>query len=250
METFLAGGVRIAYAVEGEGSPVLLIHGFASNARTNWGDTSWMRLLASKGFRAIAFDNRGHGASEKFYTPEAYSMRLMADDARRLLDHLQAARADVIGYSMGARIAAALALARPERVRSVVLAGAGANMIEGASDPRPIEAALLADSVAAIADPQALAFRLFAGRTKSDRRALAACIMATRERIPAGDLAALRMPVLVAAGTEDAIAGPAKPLADAIAGAQALAIPGRDHMKAVGDRVFKEGVLDFLRRRL
>ena len=90
---------------------------------------------------------------------------------------------------------------------------------------------------------------MFADQTKSDRRALAACIMASRDRIPAGDLSALRVPVLVAAGTEDSIAGPAQPLANAIPGAKVLDIPGRDHMKAVGDRIFKEGVLDFLKQR-
>ncbi|MGO9984568.1 MAG: alpha/beta fold hydrolase [Rhodomicrobium sp.] len=249
MDMVLADGARIAYTVEGEGGPVLLIHGFASNAQTNWRDTRWMSFLAGHGFRAIALDNRGHGASEKFYTPEAYSGSLMAEDARRLLDHLGIARADVIGYSMGARIAAWLALAYPARVRSAVFAGLGANMIHGVGDPRPIEAALLAQDVSTIADPHARGFRSFADQTKSDRRALAACIMATRDRIPAGDLSTLRMPVLVAVGTDDTIAGPAQPLAGVIPGAQALDIPGRDHMKAVGDRVFKEGVLDFLRQR-
>ncbi|MGO9173097.1 MAG: alpha/beta fold hydrolase [Rhodomicrobium sp.] len=249
MDVFRADGVQIAYTVEGEGDPVLLIHGFASNARTNWRDTGWMAFLASHGFRAIALDNRGHGESEKFYSPEAYSGPLMAEDARALLDHLGIQRTHVIGYSMGARIAAFLALAHPDRVRSVVFAGLGANMILGVGDPRPIEAALLATDVPAIADVNARAFRLFADQTKSDRRALAACIMAARDRIPAGELGALTMPVLVATGTEDAIAGPAQPLADVIPGAQALDIPGRDHMKAVGDRVFKSGVLDFLKRR-
>ncbi|MGO9986086.1 MAG: alpha/beta fold hydrolase [Rhodomicrobium sp.] len=249
MDMVSADGARIAYTIEGEGDPVLLIHGFASNAQTNWRDTRWMSFLAGQGFRAIALDNRGHGSSEKFYTPEAYSGPLMAEDARRLLDHLGIARADVIGYSMGARIAAFLALAYPARVRSAVFAGLGANMIHGVGDPRPIEAALLAEDVSTIDDPHARGFRIFADQTKSDRRALAACIMATRDRIPAGDLSALGMPVLVAVGTDDAIAGPAQPLADAIPGAQALDIPGRDHMKAVGDRVFKDGVLEFLRRR-
>ncbi|MGO9460746.1 MAG: alpha/beta fold hydrolase [Rhodomicrobium sp.] len=249
MDVFQSDGAQIAYTVEGEGNPVLLIHGFASNARTNWAGTGWMAFLARHGFRAITLDNRGHGESEKFYSPEAYSGPLMAEDARRLLDHLDIARADVIGYSMGARIAAFLALAHPDRVRSVVFAGLGANMIHGVGDPRPIEAALLATDASAIADAHARAFRLFADQTKSDRRALAACIMSSRDRIPAGELGALTMPVLVAAGTEDTIAGPAQPLADAIPGALALDIPGRDHMKAVGDRVFKDGVLDFLRRR-
>jgi pimeloyl-ACP methyl ester carboxylesterase len=249
MELFEAEGVRIAYATEGEGDPVLCIHGFASNARTNWGDTGWMTFLARNGFRAIALDNRGHGGSEKFYTPEAYTGPIMAEDARRLLDWLEIERADVIGYSMGARIAAFLALARPGRVRSLVFGGLGANMTRGVGDPRPIEAALLAEDVAGIADPNARAFRVFADQTKSDRRALAACIMGGRDRILAEDLATLTMPVLVAVGTEDAIAGPAQPLAATIPGAETLDIPGRDHMKAVGDRVFKDGVLNFLRRR-
>jgi hypothetical protein len=73
--------------------------------------------------------------------------------------------------------------------------------------------------------------------------------MAARDRIPGHEIAKFQRPALVAVGTEDALAGPAKPLADAIPGAEVLDIPGRDHMKAVGDRVFKEGVLSFLERR-
>jgi pimeloyl-ACP methyl ester carboxylesterase len=249
MEVFSSDGVKIAYTVEGAGEPILLIHGFASNIKANWGDTRWIEFLANHDFRVIAINNRGHGASEKLYDPEAYTGPIMAEDARRLLDHLGLARADVMGYSMGARIAAFLALAHPDRVRSAIFAGLGANMIHGVGDPRPIASALLADDPSEIMDMNARAFRTFADQTKSDRRALAACIMASRDRIPGEDLATLRVPVLVAVGTEDGIAGPAKPLADAIPGAEALDIPGRDHMKAVGDRAFKNGALDFLRRR-
>ncbi len=249
MDVFSEDGIDIAYTAEGDGDPVLLIHGFASNAQTNWADTRWMKFLADNGFRAIALDNRGHGASQKLYDPEAYAGPAMAEDARRLLDNLDIERADVIGYSMGARIAAFLALEHPERVRSAVFAGLGANMIRGAGDPKPIADALLTDQPASISDANARAFRIFADQTKSDRRALAACIMATRDRIPGGDLQALKVPVLVAVGTEDTIAGPAQPLADVIPGAEVLDIPGRDHMKAVGDRAFKDGVLSFLRRR-
>jgi pimeloyl-ACP methyl ester carboxylesterase len=249
MELFSAGGVSIAYEIQGDGDPVLLIHGFASNAKTNWRDTGWLSFLASRGRRAIALDNRGHGASEKLYDPEAYTGPVMAEDARLLLDRLNIARADVIGYSMGARLAAFLALAHPDRVRSLVLAGLGANMIHGAGDPQPIASALLAEDVSGITDANARAFRVFADQTKSDRRALAACILASRDRIPAAELSQLKAPTLVAVGTEDAVAGPARPLAEAIRGAQVLDIPGRDHMKAVGDRVFKEGVASFLERR-
>lgn len=249
MDLFSAAGVEIAYETLGEGDPVLLIHGFASNARTNWRDTGWVNFLASRGRGVIALDNRGHGASEKLYDAEAYTGPVMAEDARLLLDHLAIAKTDVIGYSMGARIAAFLALAHPDRVRSLVLAGLGANMIHGVGDPQPIASALLAGDVSEVTDPNGRAFRLFADQTRSDRRALAACIMASRDRIPAAELGQLKAPTLVAVGTEDAIAGPAAPLAEVIPGAEVLEIPGRDHMKAVGDRVFKEGVARFLERR-
>jgi pimeloyl-ACP methyl ester carboxylesterase len=249
MDVFSSDGVEIAYVIEGSGDPILLIHGFASNLKTNWADTRWIKFLADNGFRVIALDNRGHGGSQKLYDPQSYAGPIMAEDARRLLDHLGIVRADVMGYSMGARIAAFLALAHPERVRSAIFAGLGANMIHGVGDPKPIAAALLAPDASTITDPNARAFRLFADQTGGDRRALAACIMASRDRIPGSELNALRVPVLVAVGTEDAIAGPAKPLADVIPGARALDIPGRDHMKAVGDRAFKDGVLHFLGQR-
>lgn len=246
---FLSDGVEIAYWDEGQGEPVLLIHGFASNAATNWRDTRWVSFLVDHGYRVISFDNRGHGASGKLYEPAHYSGPVMAEDARRLLDHLGIARADVIGYSMGARLAAFLALAHPERVRSAIFAGLGANMMLGVGPAEPIAEALLADNLTGIQNEHARGFRIFADQTKSDRRALAACIRASRDRIPGGELAKLAMPVLVVAGTLDTISGPAQPLADVIAGAIALDLPGRDHMKAVGDRGFKDGVLDFLRRR-
>ncbi len=249
MEFFSSDGVEIAYAVEGKGNPILLIHGFASNMQTNWAGPGWIRFLTTNGFQIIAFDNRGHGASEKLYDPEAYTGPTMAEDARRLLDHLGIEQADVLGYSMGARIAAFLGLRYPERVRSAIFAGLGANMVFGMGDPKPIATALLAEDASLIAESKARAFRIFADQTKSDRRALAACIMAARDRIPGHEIATFQRPVLVAVGTEDELAGPAKPLADAIPGAEALDIPGRDHMKAVGDRVFKEGVLSFLERR-
>ncbi len=249
MEFFSSDGVEIAYAIEGDGDPILLIHGFASNMQTNWGGTGWINLLTTNGFQVIAFDSRGHGASEKLYDPEAYSGPIMAEDARRLLDHLGIGQADVLGYSMGARIAAFLGLRHPERVRSAVFGGLGANMVHGVANPQPIAEALLAEDASFIANPNARAFRIFADQTKSNRRALAACIMAARDRIPGHEIAAFRRPVLVAVGAEDTLAGSAKQLADAIPGAEALDIPGRDHMKAVGDRVFKAGVLSFLERR-
>src|SRR5208282_1593805 len=114
MQQFLSDGVEIAYidvAPEGSdfGEPILLIHGFASSHRINWVNPRWVDTFSRAGRRVIAFDNRGHGGSEKLYDPAAYHSDVMARDAANLLDRLSIARADVMGYSMGARIGSFLA---------------------------------------------------------------------------------------------------------------------------------------------
>jgi pimeloyl-ACP methyl ester carboxylesterase len=255
MKTFSSDGVELAYMDEGGDSgsaaapePVLLIHGFASNTATNWVDTGWVAVLREAGYRVIAFDNRGHGHSEKLYRLEDYGAPLMAEDARRLLDHLSIPRAHVIGYSMGARIAAFLALAHPERIASLVFGGLGLNMVRGMAGTGPIAHALEAPSVDDVKNPAARTFRLFAEQTKSDLRALAACIRSARAPITAEAVATLRAPVLVAVGEHDVVGGPAAGLAALIPGAEAFVIEGREHMKAVGDRTFKAAALAFLAR--
>ena len=127
----------------------------------------------------------------------------MAEDARRLLDHLGIGHADVIGYSMGARIAAFLALNHPDRVRRMVLGGLGDGMVKGIGPSEPIAKALRAPSLDDVTDPRAREFRLFADQTKSDREALAACILSARQTLTPEELARIRAPVLVAVGSED-----------------------------------------------
>jgi pimeloyl-ACP methyl ester carboxylesterase len=249
VQTFDSDGVRIAFLDQGAGAPILLIHGFASSMRFNWIDPGWVGLLNRNGFRVIAFDNRGHGDSQKLYDDAAYGAPLMAEDARRLLDHLGIEQADVMGYSMGARITAFLALAHPGRVRSAMFGGLGGNMLRPMQGTDKIAQALEAASIDDVTDANARTFRAFADRTGSDRRALAACIRSAREPLTAEIVARIACPVLVATGTEDVVGGSAEELAAVIPGAEALPIPRRDHMLAVGDRIYKEGVLDFLRRR-
>ena len=240
---------HIAYVDEGEGEPILLIHGFASNVAANWRDPGWIRALTEAGRRVIAVDNRGHGQSEKLYDPSLYAAPAMAEDARRLLDHLGIARADVMGYSMGSRIATFLLLAHPERVRSAIIAGMGINLVRGMVGTGPIARALEASRSEDVTNDTARSFRSFAERTGSDLKALAACMRGPREKITPEDLARIRLPILVATGSEDVIAGSGAELAKLIPGAQLLEIMGRDHMKAVGDARFKQGVLDFLTER-
>ncbi len=249
MKTFSSDGVEIAYLEEGQGDPVLLIHGFASNTAVNWIGPGWVETLVAAGRRVIAFDNRGHGQSQKLYGREDYGGPLMAEDARRLLDHSRVARADVMGYSMGARIAAFLALNHPERVRSVIFAGLGINMVRGVAGTGPIAHALEASSIDEVTNPTARTFRAFAEETKSDLKALAACIRSSRDKILGGDISRLRCPVLVVAGSEDVVGGSADSLAALIPGAKAVTVANRDHMKTVGDRAYKNAVLEFLRER-
>jgi len=249
MQSFDSDGVRIAYLDEGEGDPVLLIHGFASNVAANWVDPRWVRTLTASGRRVIAIDNRGHGQSEKLYDPEAYGAPQMAEDARRLLDHLGVERADVLGYSMGARIAAFLTFAHPERVRSVVFGGLGSHMVRGMVGSGPLAKALEAPRLEDVTNETARSFRLFAEQTKSDLKALAACMRGPREKVLPEELAKITVPALVAVGSNDVIGGSGAALAELIPGAQFLEITGRDHMKAVGDSRFKTGVLDFLTSR-
>jgi pimeloyl-ACP methyl ester carboxylesterase len=249
MSQFQHDDVEIAFLDEGEGDPVILVHGFASTKEVNWLYPGWIATLTKAGRRAIALDNRGHGASSKLYDPAAYHSAVMAEDVRALLDDLRIARADVMGYSMGARIAAFLALAHPERVSSIIFGGLGSRLVDGVGLPESIAEALEAPSLAEVRDPQGRTFRAFADQTRSDHKALAACIRGSRQTLSQADCARLTMPALVAVGTKDDVAGSANELAALLPAGRAMEIPGRDHMLAVGDRVFKQGVLDFLAQR-
>ena len=219
---FHSGPVEIAYLDEGAGDPIVLIHGFASNKETNWVHPGWVTTLTRAGRRVIALDNRGHGASTKLYDPAAYRSEQMAGDVVALLDHLGIATADVMGYSMGARIAAYCAVLHPGRVRSVVLGGLGIHLVEGVGLPESIAYALEAASLDEVVDPTGRVFRQFADQTRSDLKALAACIRGSRQVLTREEVARIAVPVLIAVGTHDRVAGSAQALAALIPGARDL----------------------------
>jgi len=249
MPRFQHGSVEIAFLDEGRGEPIVLVHGFASTKEVNWVEPGWVATLTRAGRRVIALDNRGHGASTKLYDPAAYHTACMAGDVVALMEHLGFRRADTMGYSMGGRICAFLALKQPERVCSLIIGGLGIHLVESVGLPESIADALEAPSLADVTDPQGRTFRAFAERTGSDRKALAACIRGSRQTLTREEAARIHVPVLIAVGTKDPIAGSAHALAALIPGAQVLDIPHRDHMLAVGDKVFKAGVLAFLGQR-
>ncbi|MGO4734946.1 alpha/beta fold hydrolase [Bosea sp. 2KB_26] len=253
MQKFSSDGVNLAFidlaptndAPRGES--IILVHGFASSHMVNWVNTQWTKTLTHAGYRVVALDNRGHGQSDKPHEAEAYSSHIMAEDVRRLMDHLEIARADVMGYSMGARISAHLALAHPQRLRSLLLGGLGIHLVEGVGLPLGIADAMEAPSLDVLSDPMQRMFRAFADANKSDLKALAACIRGSRQTLTPAEVGRIVMPTLVSVGTKDDVAGSGQELAALIPNAEAFAIEGRDHNLAVGDKTHKQAVLDFLR---
>lgn len=252
LHTFTEDGVSLAYHDVGprDGAPIVLVHGFGSNARVNWVQTGWLDLLSGQGRRVVALDNRGHGQSSKFYDPADYDLPTrMAEDVRRLMDHLGFAEADVMGYSMGAWIAVYLAIAHPERLRALVLSGLAGAIVHGLAGQEKIAVGLEADSDEDVVSRGAMTYRVFARRTGSDMKALAACMRGSRKPVPPSDLVRLAMPVLIAVGDKDEVAGDPAEITPYLPHAEVLWIPGRDHMAAVGDKAHKAGVTDFLARR-
>jgi pimeloyl-ACP methyl ester carboxylesterase len=246
MPSFDSAGVKIHYEDRGSDEPVVLVHGFAANARNNWEIPGWYEALAPK-YRVIAMDCRGHGLSEKPHDKEHYGTDTMAADVIRLLDHLGIRRSLLMGYSMGARISLEVIMKYPERIRAAVLGGIGTGL-GGMAEPgrrEGIVKALLAEKLEDVINPVARQFRQFAEANRNDLNALAACMAGDRPAIGRAELASIRVPVMVVIGTKDTLVGSADELAAAIAGAQLVKLEGRDHLNAPGDKRYKEAVAKF-----
>jgi pimeloyl-ACP methyl ester carboxylesterase len=253
MARFQSGEVSLAYddiiPARGGAGTALLVHGFATNRTENWRRLGWLGAFERKGWRVVALDLRGHGESDKPHDPAAYGRDAMIGDILALMDHLDLGRADLLGYSMGAHLSLALAMAAPERIDHLILGGVGERLLTGtplASGTMTMAEALTAEDPGAITDPILKGFRLFAESQGEDRTALAACSGGRGEPIDANALWGLARPTLVVSGARDDIAGDPQALADAIPGAKAVALPACDHFSAIPHALFKAAVFDFL----
>lgn len=238
-----ADGQRLAYYLEGpdDGIPTVLLHGFASDFELNWRGSRWIETLTRAGRLVVGLDFRGHGASAKPHDDAAYGEERLAADVITLLQHLEIGEADVIGYSMGGRVALRLAATTPDRLGRVVAGGVGGAGAIG--DAEAISARMLGTREAG--HPVADTFYAFAaGRSVNDLEALAACIRGLADSPPL-DPHSIHLPVLVVVGERDELARGGERLAASIEAARYLELPGRDHMSAVTDRRFKQAALEF-----
>jgi pimeloyl-ACP methyl ester carboxylesterase len=117
-------GLTLAYTDDGDGRPVVLLHGMGADSRTNFDDTGVVGALRAAGHRVVTLDMRGHGASAPVDDPDRFEDDAVVLDAVALLDHLDVGEAIVVGYSMSGFVALRLA-ARDSRVIAIVLIGIG-----------------------------------------------------------------------------------------------------------------------------
>ncbi len=247
MEAFVRDGFTLGFDSLGpaSGRPVLLIHGFATSRTEMWQRLGWYSAFERKGYRLIAPDLRGHGASSKAYDPSAYAPSALVADLVGLLDHLNIARADVLGYSMGARLALMLASSFASMVDHVVAAGVGGRLLAPQTAPGAMAEAMEASTVDNIHEPMLRSFRQFADEQGADCKALAAFSRGPSEPLTPQQLSQITAPCLIIAGARDALAGDPEELAAHIKGAKARQLPGCDHFSAIAHGLLKASVFDF-----
>ncbi|MCP2371207.1 pimeloyl-ACP methyl ester carboxylesterase [Agromyces terreus] len=240
-------GYRVTAPRDGDGAegapgspPVLLVHGFASDAATTWERTGWVRALTDAGRTVITLDLRGHGASDKPIAAASYTPEVFGADLLAVLDTAGVDRADAIGYSMGTRILSAAALLAPERLRRVVIGGAGPNelfaswdldevrglLLRGESTGHPLVDQVLKPALSAGGDAEALlgVVEGFAGAPLEFPRGIRS---------------------LFVVGEDDPVPAGAGGLAEAW-GSELVAIPRRDHVSTLTARAFKDAAIAFL----
>lgn len=250
MPTLTRDGITLHYQVQGDGRPILLVHGFSSSFRRNWAATGWVDLLLDNGYRVVGLDVRGHGLSDKPHAPAAYDPAQLCADALAVLDAAaEGLPADLLGFSMGAGVALRLAMSRPDRFRRVAVGGIGDDAICSLADPEVIAAiadGLEAASADGITRPIARRFRAFAAvDPDNDLVALAALMRGRGWPACLDDALPIPRPVLIVHAAEDEFMPTVDRLAAAIEGARLVRLAGHDHLSMVAADAFKETVIDF-----
>jgi pimeloyl-ACP methyl ester carboxylesterase len=236
-------GQTLAVHRLGEGRPVLLLHGLFSNAAINWIKFGHARRLADAGFEAIMPDLRAHGESAAPHDPAAYPADVLVKDAIALAQALGLTGFDLVGFSLGARTAAAAVIAglRPRRL---VLAGMGLEGLIG----RELRSGFFIDAIDRFddvrhGDPAFLAVS-FMKTMKVDRVAARLLLQAVSD-VDAADLARIDMPAAVICGDQDTDNGSPQALAEALPDARYIEVPGT-HMSSVAEPELGQAIADFL----
>lgn len=239
--------VRIATYEFGDpnGRPVVLVHGFASGGLLNWHHSGWTRVLGRAGFRVIAIDQRGHGASSKPHSSDAYTMPLLVNDLLDVLDTFLLDETLFVGYSLGARVGWQACLDLPGRITRAVLGG----IPDG--DPltrfRTDEARECLATGAAPADKLTAAYvKMASGIRGNDLAALISLVEGMRGGAQPDPANPPQQPVLFATGSEDSILEKSRALASSAPDGTFYEIPGRNHFNAPTSKDFRAAALDFL----
>ncbi len=242
-------GHRVAtYSWGGDELPtVVLVHGFASNTRDNWVNTGWVRDLQRAGYRVLAIDQRGHGASDKPHDPRDYSLRELASDVEAVLDTYLVSEAFYVGYSLGARVGWEVLQDIAPRIPRGVLGGVPDGIPLARLDLDQVRA--FADEGTPVTDPVTQNYiRLTERVAGNDLHALLAIAGGLRasKQVDPDPSHAPSQPVLFATGTLDAIIEGSKALAEACPQGRFVEIPGRHHFNAPGARAFRDAAIAFL----
>jgi len=244
-----ADGLNLAtydFGDENDAPVVLAVHGFASSAIANWQATGWVRELTRAGYRVVALDQRGHGASDKPRDSAAYTMAALVSDVLTVLDSYVLGEVAFVGYSLGARVGWHAAIEMPTRISRAVLGG----IPDG--DPltrfRVDEARAFIQDGIEIEDRLSRAYlEMAAGIRGNDLAALVALVEGMRGSPQPDPLNPPVQPLLFATGAEDSILEKSRMLAQSTPHGTFFEIPGRNHFNAPTARAFRNRALEFLR---
>lgn len=239
----IADGVRLSYRIEGQGRPVVMLHGFLANARFNFIEPGITAAIVAAGFQAIMLDFRGHGGSEAPLDPRFYPADILAQDAEAFITHLGLSDYDLVGYSLGARTAVRMLL-RGERPRRCVLGGMGDTGVIGST----ARVAFFEDAInkgEAGAFPQAAkVVQALIARAQMEPQ-VALNVLRSQIQTEQAPLAAIDTPILCVSGADDHDNGSAEGLAQFFPNARAQRITG-NHLSAVNAEL-GAAIVEFLR---